>query len=141
MALTDTRIRKAKPARKPYKLTDSAGLHLEVRPTGSKLWRYRYRLRGKDKKGVEKLRENLFALGEYVQPPYGESRKEAEQRIQSGRLTLAEARTDRDKARGLVKQGIHPSKNREALRGAKIAEGANTFEVVAREWIATRKSG
>ncbi len=70
MSLTDTRIRSAKPTRKPYKLTDSAGLHVEVRPSGSKLWRYRYRIAG---------RENLFALGEYAGAvPYGETDKQAE---------------------------------------------------------------
>jgi len=131
MPLTDTRIRTAKPARKPYKLTDSAGLHLEVRPSGARLWRLRYRIAGK---------ENLFALGEYVQPPAGESRKEVEQRIRSGRLTLAEARTERDKARGLVKQGIHPAHNRQALKVTQVAENANTFEAVAREWIEKNKA-
>src|SRR5882724_10437923 len=114
MALTDTRIRNAKPSRKPYKLTDSAGLHLEVRPNGSKLWRLRYRIGGK---------ENMFALGDY--PTIG----------------LAEARAERDKARKLIKQGVHPAHNRQALRVATIAEGANTFEAVAREWIAKRQAG
>lgn len=140
MALTDTRIRNAKAARKPYKLTDSAGLHVEVRPSGAKLWRLRYRLPGVNKKGERVLRENMFALGEYVQAPAGESRKETEQRVQSGRLTLAEARQQRDKARGLVKQGIHPAHNRQALRVAQIAEGGNTFETVAREWIEKNKA-
>jgi integrase len=131
MPLTDTRCRTAKPARKPYKLTDSAGLHLEVRPSGARLWRLRYRIAGK---------ENLFALGEYVQPPDGESRKETEHRIQSGRLTLAEARQERDKARGLVKQGIHPAHARQAMRVARVAEGANTFEAVACEWVEKNKA-
>lgn len=131
MPLTDTRIRTAKRARKPYKLSDSAGLHVEVRPSGARLWRLRYRIAG---------RENTFALGEYVQAPAGESKKETEQRVQSGRLTLAEARQQRDKARGLVKQGIHPAHSRQALRVAQIAEGGNTFETVAREWIEKNKA-
>ena len=47
--LTDTRIRNAKKAEgKPYKLTDANGLYLEVKPTGAKLWRYRYRIDGKE---------------------------------------------------------------------------------------------
>ena len=85
----------------------------KVRPSGAKLWRYRYRIAGK---------ENVFALGEY--PDTG----------------LSEARTERDKARKLVQQGIHPAHNRQALKVAKIVEGANTFEAVAREWIAKRQS-
>lgn len=113
MPLTDTRIRNAKPTRKPYKLTDSAGLHLEVRPSGSKLWRLRYRIAG---------RENLFALGQY--PALG----------------LAAARAERDKAKQLVKQGIHPAHNRQALLVAQVAENANTFEAVAREWIEKKKA-
>src|SRR5688572_10854855 len=119
MPLTDTRIRNAKPSSKPYKVTDGSGLHLEVRPSGAKLWRLRYRIAGK---------ENLFALGEYAQPPAGEHKDAADQRIRSGQLTLAEARMERDRARGMVKQGIHPAHNRQALRVANIAEGANTFE-------------
>jgi len=111
--LTDTRIRTAKPATKPYKLTDSAGLHVEVRPSGAKLWRYRYRIAGK---------ENLFALGEY--PALG----------------LADARTERDKARKLVKQGIHPAHNRHALLVAQTTENTNTFEAVAVEWVERNKA-
>ena len=56
MHLTDSKIRNAKPSDKPIKLTDGGGLHLEVRPTGAKLWRYRYRIGRK---------ENVFAIGEY----------------------------------------------------------------------------
>jgi len=145
MPLTDTRIRNAKATRKPYKLTDSAGLHVEVRPSGAKLWRLRYRLPGikterSKRAGEHGLIENVFALGEYVQAPDGESKAERAQRIRSGRLTLAEARTERDKARGMVKQGIHPAHNRQALRSANVADSANTFEAVAREWIEKNKA-
>lgn len=40
--LTDTKCRNAKPTEKPYKLTDSNGLLLEVKPNGVKAWRYRF---------------------------------------------------------------------------------------------------
>nr|WP_239018919.1 Arm DNA-binding domain-containing protein [Sphingobium terrigena] len=46
MALTDTAIRNAKPADKPYKVTDSQGLYLLVNPRGSKLWRIKCRIDG-----------------------------------------------------------------------------------------------
>ncbi|WP_244136513.1 Arm DNA-binding domain-containing protein [Burkholderia sp. BCC0405] len=49
-------IRQAKAGNKPTKLTDGNGLYLLVKPPGSKLWRYKYRIAGK---------ENLFAIGEY----------------------------------------------------------------------------
>jgi integrase len=113
MALTDAKIRNTKPTGKSVKLTDGGGLYLEVRPTGAKLWRYRYRIAGK---------ENLFAIGEYP------------------RLGLAEARATRLEAREFVKQGIHPSHNRRATRLITHAANANTFESVAREWVAKKNA-
>src|SRR6516225_3339516 len=47
MALTDIAIRQTKPRPKPFKLTDGAGLHLLVAPTGARLWRLAYRFAGK----------------------------------------------------------------------------------------------
>ena len=113
MPLTDARIRATKPAAKPVKLTDGGGLYMEVRPSGKKLWRYRYRI-------VDK--ENLFAIGEYPE------------------ISLAEARAEHDKARALVKQGLHPSHSRQAERLSTHLANANTFEAVATEWI-TKKAG
>ena len=49
MGLTDTAIRAAKPAEKPYKLSDAKGLYLYIQPNGSKLWRLGYRFAGKQK--------------------------------------------------------------------------------------------
>lgn len=106
--LTDRRVRNAKPHRKPYKLPDAGGLHLYVAATGARLWRYRYRIGGK---------ENLFAIGAYPD------------------VSLAEAREARDAARKLVKRGTHPAHQRKSDRLRKAFESANTFEAVAREWI------
>jgi len=131
MALTDKAIGNSKPGATPAKLTDGGGLYLEVRPTGAKLWRYRYRIAGK---------ENLFAAGEYVKAPSRETPEQAETRRNAGRLTLAEARVKREEWRALVKQGIHPSHHRQAARAAIHAENANTFEAVALEWIAKNKA-
>lgn len=132
MPLTDSQIRNTKPGEKPIKLTDGGGLYLEVRPTGAKLWRYRYRIAGK---------ENVFAVGEYVQSPNGETKEQTQARRNAGMLTLAEARVRLEEWRALVKQGIHPAHNRQAARLANHAENANTFEAVAREWIAKKKQG
>jgi integrase len=118
MPLTDTKIRNTKPGDKPIKLTDGGGLYLEIRPTGSKLWRYRYRIAGK---------ENVFAVGEYC----------ADKRV--GHVSLDDARGERDKARALVKRGIHPSHDRQTSRLVSHAENANTFEAVARDWIAQKR--
>ena len=57
MALTDTAIRGTKPGTKPFKMYDREGLFLLVNPSGSKLWRWRYRFDGKEK---------LMALGELL---------------------------------------------------------------------------
>jgi integrase len=106
--LTDTQIRNAKPKEKPYKLTDSNGLYLEVRPNGSKLWRYRYRIGGK---------ENLFAVGDYPA------------------MSLTEARGERESARKLVKQGIHPSHQRRTETLRRSIEAESTFQTVAETWV------
>lgn len=111
MALSDTRIRNAKPLAIPVKLTDGGGLHLEVRPTGSKLWRYRFRLHGK---------ENVYALGEYPA------------------LSLADARKARDEAKSLVKQGINPAGQRKLDRLKATHASRETFEAVATEWADSR---
>lgn len=56
-ALTDTAIRAAKAGDKPYKLADGGGLYLLVNPTGSRLWRLKCRIEGKEK---------LLAIGPYL---------------------------------------------------------------------------
>ncbi|VDY40963.1 IntB [Salmonella enterica subsp. enterica serovar Daytona] len=50
MALTDTAIRKIKPIEKSFKITDSSGLYLLIKPNGSKLWYMKYRIDEKEKK-------------------------------------------------------------------------------------------
>ncbi len=50
MALTDTVLRLAKVGDVDRKLADEKDLHLLVTTTGSKLWRLKYRLNGKEKK-------------------------------------------------------------------------------------------
>jgi len=48
--LNDTYIRKhIKTTGKAYKVFDGHGLHLYVTPKGSKLWRHKYRFKGKEK--------------------------------------------------------------------------------------------
>lgn len=49
MALSDVKVRSAKPEAKAYKLTDGDGMVLLVHPNGSKYWRLRYRFGGKEK--------------------------------------------------------------------------------------------
>ena len=46
--ISDAALRAAKPNDKPYKIAVGDGLYLEVKPSGSKLWRWKYRLLGKE---------------------------------------------------------------------------------------------
>lgn len=110
--LTDARIRNAKKAEAPYKLSDGGGLFVAIQPTGAKCWRYRYRIAG---------RENLFAIGEYPA------------------ISLQQARAERDKARELIKQGIHPAAQRRAQKLVATRQAADTFEAIAKEWIDQNK--
>jgi len=107
MPLSDTAIRNAKPAGKPQKLADGGGLYLLLNPNGSRWWRLKYRIRGKEK---------LLSLGTY--PDTG----------------LKEARDKRDAARKQLAAGVDPSEQRKAAKAAGDERAANSFEVVAREW-------
>ncbi|UXZ23200.1 tyrosine-type recombinase/integrase [Pseudomonas sp. YeP6b] len=108
MPLSDTTIRTAKPKDKLYRLTDANGLCLEVTPTGSKLWRYRYRFNGGAK---------MLALGAYPS------------------VTLLKARQLRDGARQLLIEGTDPGEQKKTAKQAQKVEGL-TFETLAREWFA-----
>jgi integrase len=129
MALTDVRIRNAKPRQERYRLADSHGLSIEISPSGGKYWRYRYRIAGK---------ENLFAAGEWCQAPAGESEDAAVERRASGGMTLAEARAARVVWRGLVRIGQHPRLARQAARLAAVRTQANTFQALADEFVEKR---
>ncbi|ENH1735292.1 integrase arm-type DNA-binding domain-containing protein [Escherichia coli] len=110
MALTDIKVRTAKPTDKQYKLTDGNGMHLLVHPNGSKYWRLQYRFGGKQK---------MLALGVYPD------------------VSLADARARRDDARKLLANGIDPGDKK---KNDKIEqEEARTFEQLAIEWHATNK--
>ena len=112
--LTDTLIRKVKPTEKPYKLADSGGLYLDVRPTGQRFWRYRFRIDGK---------ESIFTIGEYPS------------------VSLADARRKRDDAKALVKQGKNPTAERKVDELHRRYENAQTFEAVLDEWVESREWG
>jgi integrase len=81
MALSDTKLKNLKPKDKIYQVADESGLLMEVTPKGTKVWRLRYRLFGKQEKVM---------LGHY--PAYG----------------LAEARSWRDECKVLIKRGLSP---------------------------------
>lgn len=108
MALTDTAVRQAKPAEKEWKLADEKGLYLLVTPSGSKLWKFKFRFDGKEKKE---------SFGSYPE------------------VSLKDARRKRDAARALVADGQDPMAFKRAARIAKQIATANTFETVANEFL------
>jgi hypothetical protein len=108
--LTDTTIKNAKTLDKDYKLTDEKGMYLLVKKTGGKLFRYDYRYLSKRK---------TLALGSYPD------------------VSLSKAREGRDAARKLLADDVDPSESRKALNASRGVNAANSFEVVAREWIAS----
>lgn len=111
MALTEVKVRNAKPAEKPVKLTDGGGMHLLIQPSGSKYWRLQYRFAGKQK---------MLALGVYPE------------------ISLATARLRRDEARKLIANNIDPGEKR---KSEKIEEkGLLTFETVARDWHSSNRT-
>lgn len=112
MALTNISLRNAKPKDKAYKLYDEAGLFIQVTPAGGKWWRFKYRFDGKEK---------LLSLGTYPE------------------ISLADARERRDEARKLLAQdpSIDPSATRKAAKSARDNLTANSFEAIAREWVAS----
>uniref|UniRef100_UPI000B0A0AB7 tyrosine-type recombinase/integrase n=1 Tax=Pseudomonas sp. NBRC 111121 TaxID=1661036 RepID=UPI000B0A0AB7 len=134
MPLTDTECRTAKPKEKPYKLTDGNGLYLEVKPNGVKAWRYRFELSDGSAR-----KESVFAIGEYVVAPKGETPEQSEERRRGRRFTLSEARDERIKARSLVVQGINPVHHRQQERVKREHERTITFEAVAKEWLSLKE--
>lgn len=106
--LTDTKIKQAKVTDRPYKLYDAEGLYIEIAPTGSKRWRWRYRWNGKEK---------LLGFGLYPE------------------ISLKRARERRTAAKELLATGVDPSQARKEEKvEARAAE--NSFAAMAEEWYA-----
>lgn len=113
MPLSDALIRAAKPKEKPYRLADEKALYLEVSPSGGKLWRLKYRFGGKERR---------LALGVYPD------------------VTLTKARKKRDAARELLADGMDPGEHKKRLEARYEADRTNSFEAVAREWLAMKRA-
>lgn len=107
MALTDVKVRSAKPTDKAFKLTDGEGMHLMVHPNGSKYWRLQYRFDGKQK---------TLALGVYPE------------------ITLSEARQRRDEAKRKVANGIDPSEQKKVDKQVRKVAIENNFKAIVLEW-------
>ncbi|MBT4922531.1 MAG: tyrosine-type recombinase/integrase [Rickettsiales bacterium] len=112
MALTNTTCKNIKPLDKVKKYYDERGLILEVMPNGSKYWRLKYRILGKEKK---------LAFGVYPE------------------VSLKEARDKRDEARELLRLGIDPAQKKKEVKKLKQHNAENSLESVARAWYDDQK--
>lgn len=110
-ALSDAKVRNAKPAEKPLKLSDGGGLFMLVQPNGSKLWRYKFRLHGV---------EGLLSIGAYPD------------------VSLAQAREQHQTARGQVAAGVNPVLARQVVRREAAQElvraERGTFALALQSW-------
>ena len=92
---------------KRARLTDSAGLYLEISPAGSKRWFWKFYAAGK---------ESRLALGSCPA------------------VTLKAARVARNDARKTASAGPKPVQKRRAEKLAATRNAVTTFEAVAREF-------
>ncbi|WP_323636983.1 tyrosine-type recombinase/integrase [Pectobacterium polaris] len=107
MKLNARQVETAKPKDKPYKMADGGGLYLLVKTNGSRYWRLKYRIDGKEK---------LLALGVYPD------------------VSLADARAKRDEARKGIAGGIDPLEVKKEQKVEREAQVKNTFQEIALEW-------
>ncbi|EPC0295150.1 tyrosine-type recombinase/integrase [Escherichia coli] len=105
MFLTDAKIRTLKPSDKPFKVSDSHGLYLLVKPGGSRHWYLKYRISGK---------ESRIALGAYQA------------------ISLSDARQQREGIRKMLALNINPVQQRAAERGSRTPE--KVFKNLALAW-------
>lgn len=109
--LTATTVAKAKPQKKPVKLTDGGGLYLFVSQAGGKHWRYDYRYAGKRK---------TLSIGSFPE------------------ITLAMARQKHQDARRLLAEETDPNEAKKQVRFKNSTVAKNTFKSVAEEWFAAK---
>ncbi|MCF8324401.1 MAG: integrase arm-type DNA-binding domain-containing protein [Leadbetterella sp.] len=107
MSLSDLDCRLAKPKEKSFRLYDSGGLYLDIKVTGKKIWRLKYKFFDKEK---------LLTIGQYPQ------------------ITLAVARERRDQAKEKLILGIDPSQEKQDQKVQARYKQTQTFELVATEW-------
>ena len=106
--LSDTKIKSLKPKDKMYRVLDAERLYIEVRPSGKKIWRFKYTLNGK---------EGTISFGEYPT------------------VSLAEARKKKDESRVLLKDDINPVSDKKKKKIEAITATSNTFKAVADEYV------
>jgi integrase len=103
MPFTDAKIRGLRPRDKAYKISDFEGLYLLVTPRGSKHWKFKYRLNGK---------ERLFSIGTYPN------------------VSLAQARKAKELARAQVADNVDPSRDKKEQQRIRREVTEQTFAKV-----------
>jgi integrase len=106
--LTNIAIQNLRAAAKPFKMADSGGLYILTAPSGTKSWRFDFRYF---------VSRKTLALGQYPN------------------VSLAEARKKRDDAKGLLSLGKDPCLQRKIERVAARTANANTFGLVAGQFL------
>lgn len=106
--LSVKQIRALKPKAKPYKVSDGKGLFLLVQPTGSLLWRVKYRFHGIERK---------LSLGRFPE------------------VSLHQARQKRDETRAMLEDGIDAYVERRKKKADARTNAVNTFRLVADEFL------
>lgn len=106
--LSDSKIKTLKPTEKMYRILDAERLYIEVRPSGKKIWRFKYTLNSK---------EGTISFGEYPS------------------VSLAEARKRKEDAKVLLAKGINPVEDRNQKEEEKRAATNNSFKAITEEFI------
>lgn len=126
MLLNDAQVRNAKPRQEDYRLVDGHGLYVFVTTGGAKLWRWRYRFKGK---------EQVMSFGAYPG------------------ISISAAREAHEKARKVLAQGINPMIQKKEQKEEKrkdqveigqptsVAPDVPTFRHVATQWYDWWKTG
>lgn len=107
MPLTETAIKALKGEHKTRRIYDERCLYLEFTPTGSKLWRFKYRVDGIEKR---------LAIGTYPA------------------ISLRSARDARERARADLARKVDPGAVKRAQKAVSKLRSATSFEVIAREY-------
>ncbi|MFZ0022285.1 tyrosine-type recombinase/integrase [Acinetobacter sp.] len=107
--LTDAKVKTLKSKEKSYRILDAERLYIEVRPTGKKVWRFKFTLHGK---------EGTVSFGEYPA------------------VTLQQARKLKDEARAKLAQDINPSLEKKKDKLEKRVQANNTFKAISEEYAA-----
>lgn len=115
MPISDIKVRNLKAGDKPYKVSDFEGLFVLIKVSGSKSWRFKYRIDGKEK---------LLVIGDYPA------------------VSLSQARQARDAAKAQLAEGIDPNEAKQEDKRIKLEAKGHTFEKIGAAFLEKqRKEG